>query len=204
MFAGVDADCTVSLFWEQPRQSEPPRLYPRNSTNLSIRSSRTIVSFLSRRLVTQFTLPHRTHPATPTSPRRITQEGSGTIQQHASVIQLSSLRLSSRSATRFMTLVHYFRSPVFVSFGAAPSCLSQYVPPLRRPAWRFLCSTHRLSLPPTRRATIKHTRFCSSHCSTVQNHLLYQWEFGLRGGTPRSTALLFFFFGRVSINLNYS
>lgn len=45
-----------------PARSESPRLHPRNSTNLSIRSSRTIVSFLSRRLVIHFTPPHRIVP----------------------------------------------------------------------------------------------------------------------------------------------
>jgi hypothetical protein len=74
------------------------RLHPRNSTNLSICSSRTIVSSLSRLLVIHFTRPYRTTPITSPSPRRIAQEGSGTIQQHAPVIQLSSLRLSSRNS----------------------------------------------------------------------------------------------------------
>lgn len=136
-----------------PARSESPHLHPRNSTNLSIRSSRTIVSFLSRRLVIHFTHPHRTHPATLTSPRRITQEGSGTIQQHASVIQPSSLRLSSRNSV-------YDASSLF--FGLWSSSLSM----LRLRVCLNMChhfdalpgAFSHLSLLPTRRATIKHTR----------------------------------------------
>jgi hypothetical protein len=43
--------------------------------------------------------PSASYPSqTSTSPRRIPQEGSGTIQQLAPVIQISSLRLSSRNS----------------------------------------------------------------------------------------------------------
>ena len=155
MLAGVDADCTVSLFREQPA-SRSPRLHPRNSTNLSISSSRTIVSSLSRRLVIHSTHPHRTHPVTSTSPRRITQEGR---VRSINTLRLSSSALfGSRLATRFyddrslfsVSGLRLFRccDSVFVSICATTSTPC--------PA-RVLCSTHRLSLLPTRRASIKHT-----------------------------------------------
>jgi hypothetical protein len=48
------------------------------------------------------------------------------------------------------------------------------------------------------------TRLRSSHCSTDQNHLLYQWELGLMRGYAHGQRPFCFFFGRFSINLNYS
>jgi hypothetical protein len=102
-----------------------------------------------------------------------------------------------------MTLVHYFRSLVFVSFGAATLCLSQYVPPLQRHARRGLCPTHRLSLLPTRRAIIKHTPSFFTLLDRSKSLVVPVGTWTDAGERPRSTAFLFFF-GRFSINLNYS
>lgn len=109
---------------------------PRNSTNLSIRSSRTIVSFLSRRLVIRLTPLHRTHPET--SPRLGGSHKRGRVRSRNNTLRLSSSALfGSRLATRFYDASSLFSVSglrlfrccdfVFVSICAttSPPCLAR-------------------------------------------------------------------------------
>ena len=156
MLAGVDADCTVSLFRETaPPVGANPRLHPRNSTNLSIRSSRTILSSLSRRLVIHFTHPHRTHPVASTSPRRIAQEG---WVRSSNTLRLSSSALFGfRLATRFYDASSLFSVSGLRLFRCCDLVFVSICATTSTPCPARLCSPHRLSLLPTRRAIIKHT-----------------------------------------------
>ena len=112
MFAGVDADCTVSLFWERPASRSDPT--STRATRATSRFVRLAPSYPSCRVVSSSNSPvHRTRPTTTASPRRITQEGPGTIRN---TLRLSTSALfGSCLATRF-----YDASSLFSVSGLRP------------------------------------------------------------------------------------